>query len=321
MFGFDDILMIGASLLGAKSASDSSKATEKASDQNYQINKENLAFQKVAREEGIEVAKRLEAEGKLGVTDAYGNRVRFVPGKGWVTELSPLQQAIADLVQREQMRQGTIGADRAAETEGRLADDARQASVRDTEAGRAFDAIDAPRARPIAEMLAAAGETSRNAAADRAGERAATAIVRSGGGGDYASGQEARARADAEGSRAGGIDALLKAMEYEDSRYGGQRSDASELMQQFGQRASYQPNFNLTSPQGPQGGGDAAARGQQALSSATTMIPQGDYVTPDYSQAQQTAGLADIGAGLGTYFNNKKNNEMLLELLGAGGQR
>jgi len=318
MFGIDDILMVGASLLGAKASSDSAKATEKASDENYRINKENLEFQKVAREEGIETALRLEREGKLGVTDAYGNRVRWVEGKGWVTELSPLQQAIADLVQREQIRQGTVGADRAAETEGRLAQDAREASVRDTEMGRQFDTVAGPRPQALADMLSAAGQNERNAMADRAGDRVATAIVRTGNPGDYAATQEARARGDLTAGQDAGMDALLKAMEYEDARYSGQRDDITGLQEGFARRAAYQPNFNLNAPQGPQGGDQNAAAGQRALISATTMTPQGDYVTPDYSSAQQTAGLADIGSGLASYWNNKKNNEALMNLFGSG---
>ena len=78
MFGWDDALMIGSSLFGFGASRDSADATSKASDQNYQINKENLDFQKQARTESIAEARRLEAEGKQGVTDAYGNRVRYV---------------------------------------------------------------------------------------------------------------------------------------------------------------------------------------------------------------------------------------------------
>jgi hypothetical protein len=40
---------------------------------------------------------------KSSRTDAYGNTVRFVEGRGWVTELTPMQRAIMDGQQNEQL--------------------------------------------------------------------------------------------------------------------------------------------------------------------------------------------------------------------------
>lgn len=91
---------IGGGLLGAG-------ASRRASDQNYNINLLNYYQREQERFDAINQARRNEADAKLGSTDAQGNRVRFIEGVGWVTELSDEQEALRELYNREETEQLT----------------------------------------------------------------------------------------------------------------------------------------------------------------------------------------------------------------------
>ena len=66
-----------------------------------------------------------------GSSDAYGNRTRYVPGRGWVVDNTPLTQAILDAEQKENQQRLTVDARRQ-----------RQASERkDSRSRRADDAF------------------------------------------------------------------------------------------------------------------------------------------------------------------------------------
>ena len=80
-----------------------SKAEKAAADQNYQINLMNYYQRERERQEAINEARTQRAEAHLGQTDAQGNRVYFVPGQGWVTELSPESRQMNEVQRREEM--------------------------------------------------------------------------------------------------------------------------------------------------------------------------------------------------------------------------
>jgi hypothetical protein len=82
-----------------------SSAEKKANDQNYQIAQQNLLWQQEQFRQLMEESHRQQAEGKLGYTDAQGNRVHFVEGKGWVTDLDPTQERLRNQYRTEEERQ------------------------------------------------------------------------------------------------------------------------------------------------------------------------------------------------------------------------
>ncbi len=71
-------------------------AQEKAADQNWQINLLNYYARERERQDRIRQAGIERRDRHLGSTDANGNRTHFVPGQGWVSELSSEGKAMND---------------------------------------------------------------------------------------------------------------------------------------------------------------------------------------------------------------------------------
>lgn len=82
-------------------------AANNAAAYNYYSDLMNFYQRENERKDTINEAKRVEGDQKLGMTDASGNRVRFVDGVGWVTELSDEQDQLRELQEREQIAQLT----------------------------------------------------------------------------------------------------------------------------------------------------------------------------------------------------------------------
>ena len=72
---------------------------------NYYINLMNYNQREAERWQTISEARRKDDEAKLGSTDAQGNRTHFVPGVGWVVDLSDEQKTLRELYNREEMQQ------------------------------------------------------------------------------------------------------------------------------------------------------------------------------------------------------------------------
>lgn len=79
-------------------------AQQEAADMNWQINLLNYYQRQQERRDRIREAQQTRADQRLGATDAFGNRTKFVEGKGWVTELSDQDQLLADLQRQEQLK-------------------------------------------------------------------------------------------------------------------------------------------------------------------------------------------------------------------------
>lgn len=78
-------------------------AANSANDTNWRINLLNYYQREREREDAKAAARENKREQQLGVTDGQGNRTRFVPGKGWVVELSDGSQRLLDLQEQEQL--------------------------------------------------------------------------------------------------------------------------------------------------------------------------------------------------------------------------
>lgn len=96
---------IGGSIFGARTANNQAKL-------DAQIAAGNQFQQGVDRESAILSAMRQQAEDRLGTTDVYGNRTKWVDGLGWVTEAAPEVQQNIDSALAEQMQQLTHDASR-----------------------------------------------------------------------------------------------------------------------------------------------------------------------------------------------------------------
>lgn len=108
---------LAGGLLGAGAESD-------AANLNYQLGLLNYYQREQERRDAINEAKRQRQDAYLGATDAQGNRTYFIPGKGWVTDLTPESEALQDAFQAEEMR--IIGQDLPAKRQQMFANLARQ---------------------------------------------------------------------------------------------------------------------------------------------------------------------------------------------------
>lgn len=97
-----EILGAGASLIGGLLGS---SAEQQAAQMNYNIALMNYYAQQQQFQAAQAEAAKQDREGKLGTTDAAGNRTHFEPGVGWVTDLSPQQKQLQDMYQGEEVTQ------------------------------------------------------------------------------------------------------------------------------------------------------------------------------------------------------------------------
>lgn len=311
-------LISGAtSLLGAKSAADTGAATAAA---NLKIAQMNLEFQERARTEGIEAAEAWLQRAMLGQTDAMGNRTYFDEEQGWVTDLTPQQQIIANRVQGEQQRQiGQVAGD---------ADAGRRENIQlSREAARDYNATkqDMQGARPessnaLADLLYARAMGDSNEVLDAAKSQASRSMLNSG---TVTPGRmqgiySGRTAAGANARRDARINSELQARGYVDNKHQQQQANNAGLMEFYGSRAGYTPGYTGTSPTGPAKGGDMG-QAQSGLLSATTMTPQQDYQSPDYSGSNALIDAGNtIGGNLfnwGAYQQQKQTDNALLGIL------
>lgn len=102
---------------------------DKQAGMNNRIASDNQFQSGVDREASILSAMRRDMEDKLGSTDAMGNRTKWVPGRGWVTEASEAVQGNIDAGLREQYQQLTHDASRNRANADRVSDNARDSSM------------------------------------------------------------------------------------------------------------------------------------------------------------------------------------------------
>lgn len=110
VFGVDDALMLagtGASIYGSIMG---------GNNQQKGLNNQVALAQAQINEQAMEnfmnryYAQKADGENKLGTTTASGSRSHFVPGKGWVTDLAPMDKSLLDSSQTEQFKRNTIDA-------------------------------------------------------------------------------------------------------------------------------------------------------------------------------------------------------------------
>jgi hypothetical protein len=285
-----------ASILGGKEASRTNQLNADISLLNY------YAQQKAQRDAWAE-AQRQQAEQKLGTTDAQGNRTRFIPGVGWVTELSDKQQQLSDLTEAEQLRQLTDEAGRESENSKRARDRRGREDILASAAEDEMRLARRPSVGGLRQLLLARGAAERNRQADRAGNASARQNIRAGGRNAAGLVQGARAEADADSARQAGIDAQLAATGMADSMFA-QKRDAGRNLYDYFRRASTTGAMpvNGVSPTGPSTRGTGSVD-QQFLNLLQGGAPQLDYQSPDNAMLGTAQGLIDM---FGAYQTNQQ---------------
>lgn len=281
-------------------------AANEANQQNAYIAMLNYQEQQAARMRAEAEARRQRGEAQLGQTDASGNRTYFVPGRGWVTDLTADQQAIQSASEEEMLRQLTTEADRNEVVSGRAATRRDREDVLATEGERDFRAQRRPDEDALRQLFLARGAEARNASADRAGELVARQNVRSGRGNAAELMLGARAASDATEARKAGIEAALMAEGEADRRFdagrdrGGQMYDYYRRMSTSGTAAPtpYQP-------QGPQRGSTGVA--DQALLNATSRAAERDYTNANLALPDT---ISDITGMLGSWQQMRQNDAL-----------
>jgi hypothetical protein len=288
-----------SSVMGGISANNANK-------QNAQIAMLNYFEQQQARMRAEMEARRQQSEAKLGTTDASGNRTYFVPGRGWVTDLTDDQQAIQEASEAEMLRQLREEAGRNEKVSARAADRRDREDVLATEGERAFRAERRPDEDALRQLLLARGAEARNQSADRAGEMVARQNVRSGSRNAAELMQGARAASDATGARQAGIEAELMANDEADRRFdagrnrGGQMYDYYRRMSTSGTAAPtpYQP-------QGPQGRSTGVA--DQGLINILGRPVERDYTNANFATSDT---ISDLTGMLGSYQQMRQNDAL-----------
>ena len=297
-----------AALVSAGSSIFGGIQSSNANAQNAQIAMLNYYAQQQAQQQALAEARRQRGEAHLGQTDAAGNRIYFVPGRGWVTELSDDQRAIQQGTEDEQIRALTTGAQRAE----RVA--ARGASRREGEDVLAEAAEnELRRMRPaetgrLRELFLARGAEERNRAADATGDVVARQALRMGGGANAAELMtRARGASDASGARQAGVDATLQAMQEGERQFDHSRDRASKLYDYF-RRAS---TTGAASPQGfSPTGPERLSTGvaDQGLINALGRAPQQEYRNPNLALTDTANDLAALYSG---YRQQQRDDELL----------
>jgi len=306
------IAMLASTAAGGLSSIIGGVEQNRANQVNEQISLQNFYRQIAAQRNAQVEAQRQQGEAKQGTTDAAGNRTYFVPGRGWVTDLSENQQALQTGTEQEQLRALTDDTARnrviAGRNEGRQGQEDALASM----ALRELQGVQRPDQDALRQLFLARGAETRNDAADRAGEMVARQGIRAGGGVNAAElTRDARAASDAQSSRQAGVDAQLSAMQTADSQYNSDIDRASKMYDYF-RRASTAgaTPVNGYSPQGPQARSTGSA--DQQLLSIMRGSPQMEYQSPNYAMGDTLTDLSKLGmSAVNTKHQIDMDNELL----------
>lgn len=298
-----------SSLFGGMQANRANKANERIAMLNYYE-------QRAARQRAEMEAMRQRSDAQLGTTDASGNRTRFVPGVGVVTELSPQQERLRALSEQEAIRQAGTGAERNERVE------ARANRRRNEESGLA-DAAQADlrgaRRRDLREVMQQrmlAGQQARNEQADRSGEMVSAMLNRTGASNDAAALRASgRATADAEAAAAAAANSAFAADDIVEQDFARQRDAASSMYDYF-RRMSTSGTAAPTPymPQGP----EARSTGlqDQALLNIMARAPQQMFTQPNLALSDTASDLATLFMSRNAANRNSQMDESILNRQG-----
>lgn len=308
---------IASALLGAQSA-------DEIAAWNYAINQQNLRAQKKQQDRAYQYADEIRNEQKLGATDALGNRTQFVPGKGWVTTLSPGQQALYDFFFNQELPEKRSQFNRQAES-SRANSDVANALLAEFKRVRKDTPMEAANKLYLA---ATRGASDANREVAEAALRQATRTGNS----NIANiiGQLGKASMDQRS--AARLNADIQAQDYVNDKYNSERGGLAQLYQMFLGMAnsnlipSYDPTgipqaanslMNVFSNQAQQGN-------SMGFNARMQPAPQQDYMQPNYAWANAAGAIGQSLAGLGTRLGGMNQqsqmNDLLRSYITSGGQ-
>lgn len=312
--------MVWGAVIGAGGALGSAGigalASGSAADQQAQLNA--LAINEQRRQNLLQrmFAERILAMQLEGQTDAFGNRTRYVPGMGFVTELDPTVQTLQNASLQEQLRRQTEDAPRIRRgqraNERRRADEAGVADVVMGEMQRA--SADPITQNELFQLILSSGNQAFQREQDRALQQVLRQSMRSGGSNaadilaDFAS-------AGADRRRDAGVQARLQAITGADEINLGRRSNLSNLYNMFATRAANISDApvgpenisNLASTMGGQVGRNALG-GQQLAAGLMQGRAPSPVAMPSANMGWANAfgSGADAISGLFEYFSRQQ---------------
>lgn len=323
----DPFSLIGA-LAGAggsiAAASMGADAETKAADTNWAINLWNNYYRERERKAAIEYAEKLRDEQKLGATDALGNRTYFKEGEGWISELSPEQQALYDYFynqelpeRREQFQRNAMASREESDTANALMDEFRRVLPSDPQEIEAL--LYSVATRGAGEATRDVTETAMRDAT-RTGNSNVARII----------GELAKQSMEQRGNAA--VDAKIQARDFANQEYSSKRGGLANLYNLFAQRAanplgtSYDPSsipaganslMSLFSQQAQQGN----AQGFQAAGMRGGSLSP---IEPNFGPANAAgaigASLNGLGSRVGGMMSEGSMQDQLMKYISAGGQ-
>lgn len=298
-------------------------ASNNAATYNYYVDLLNYNLRERERFDSIQQAKRQEADTKLGVTDAAGNRTHFVEGVGWVSDLSDDQALLQELYQNEELQQlqNDLPAKR-----GILNANVERQGRENTQASALLDAFQRVRRidpRQLENLSNRASSLGINEAFDTTLQEAMRSSIRQG------ASNSGKVAADIGAQRAKMLEQAflnnkLNSRTQSDERYAMERGNAANLYNMFASRASAMPDvaYNPRNIEGMTGAAteNAASRGMSAGGALiNAFAKQGgsmQRIDPDYGWANM---LSQGGQALASAFDVMGANKQRQQAIDAYG--
>lgn len=291
-------------------------AAEEANEQNWKINLLNYYARQQEREDRIQQSRQNRADQRLGSTDASGNRVRFVEGKGWVTELSEDSDRMQDLQRKEQ--ENVLQRDLPKRRQQMERNLERQRDEDYVAEGFLSELRNLQREDPerIEGLLRNASTRGINEAHDAASSPLLRTALRTGASNvDKIVEGVARSRSDA--LQKAFEDAQLKALDVVDQRYNAGRANAAQMYNTFAERAGRMPEVSYA-PQNPSGIASAmlsqltSAGDRTGSELAAAFGANGgsvDYTQPNYGMANAIGTAGQAISGMANNWQQQQNYE------------
>lgn len=308
---------IASALIGADSA-------DTAAAWNYAINQMNLRAQKKQQQRAIDYADDIRDEQHLGGTDALGNRTHFVPGEGWVVDLSPDQQALYDFFFKQELPE------RRAQFQ-RQAEDSRQNSDVADALLNEFTRVQKDLPMDAASKLYLAATRGASDGARDVSEAALRQATRTGNS-NIADIIGELGRASMESRANARLNADIQAEDYANDKFNSQRTGLAQLYQAFLGMADNQlkPSYDPTGiPQSANSlmnvfSNQATQGNSMGFRSRSQPAPQMDYIQPNNAWANAAGAIGQSLSGLGTRLGGMRQqdemNDLLKQYITGGGQ-
>lgn len=308
---------IASAILGAEAA-------DNAAAWNYYINERNLRAQQKQQQRAIDYANEIRGEQKLGGRDALGNRTYFDEDEGWITQLSPQQQALYDYFFSQELPELRSQFSRAAE-HSRANSDQANALLNQFQRVQRKSPLEAESQLYLAATRGA-GDAARDVSeaalrqATRTGNSNIAQII--GELGKASMDQRANAR----------LNAQLQAQDYVNDQYNSERSGLASLYQMFlsAANAGLTPSYDPTgiAPNADKLMGmfsNAAAQGNSmGFNAAMQPAPLMRNIEPNNAYANMAGAIGSSLSGLGTRLGGMQQqnemNDLMRAYITSGGQ-